>query len=107
MTQSELLVTGSLNGNETHLGRFTGQVQYSVNLQTGAFSGTLFKVAANGDQLYESLSGQFTATGSVGSFLMTGGTGRFENAAGSGAFVGTWIVYPSTAVITFDGTISY
>ena len=70
-----VLVTGSLNGNETHLGRFTGEVQYYVDTVTGMYYGTLFKVAANGDELYESLTGQFTPTGSFGDFTITGGTG--------------------------------
>ncbi len=102
-----ILVTGSLDGNETHLGRFTGEVQYHVNTGTGMFYGTLFKVAANGDKLYESLTGQFTATGSFGDFTMTGGTGRFANVIGGGTFIGKWIVYPSTAVVGYEGTISY
>jgi hypothetical protein len=106
VSDTEVLVKGSLDGNATHLGRFTGQVQYYVDLQTGKFVGTLFKVAANGDQIYESLTGQFTATGSVGSFVLTGGTGRFENATGGGTFVSTWVIYPSTAVVAFKGTTS-
>jgi hypothetical protein len=102
-----VLVTGSLNGNETHLGRFTGEVQYYVDTVTGVFYGTLFKVAANGDELDESLTGQFTPTGSFGNYTMTGGTGRFTNASGGGTFISMWIVYPNTAVVGFEGTISY
>src|SRR5437870_5415501 len=62
--------TGSLDGSETHLGRITGEVQYDYDT-TGKFSGTLFKVAANGDTLYQSLTGQFNLTGSVGTFTIT------------------------------------
>jgi hypothetical protein len=102
-----LLVTGSLDGNETHLGRFTGDVRYYVDTATWMFDGTLFKVAANGDKLYESLTGQFTATGSFGDFTLKGGTGRFTTATGGGSFLSRWIVYPSTAVVGFEGTISY
>ena len=73
-----LLVRGSLAGIETLLGRFTGEVEYLVDLTTVAFTGTLTKTAANGDRLYETVTGQFTPTGSVGEFTITGGTGRFR-----------------------------
>jgi hypothetical protein len=82
-------------------------VRYLVDLTTGKFSGTLVKVAANGDRLYEYVTDHFTATGSVGSSVITGGTGRFENATGEANFVSMWINAHITAVITFDGTISF
>jgi hypothetical protein len=68
----------------------------------------LYKVAANGDRLYECVTGQFTATGSVGSSVIMGGTGRFENATGDANFVSMWINAPtrpssrSTARSRFD-----
>ena len=103
-----LLVRGTLAGNETHLGRFTGEVEYLVDLTTLAFAGTLTKTAANGDQLYEAVDGQFTRTGSVGEFTITGGTGRFRGATGDGTFVGVW-TDPDliTAHITFEGSLSF
>jgi hypothetical protein len=103
-----LLVRGSLAGNETHLGRFTGEVEYFLDLTTFAFEGSLTKTAANGDQLYESVDGQFTPTGSVGEFTITGGTGRFRGATGGGTFKGAW-TDPDliTAHITFDGSLSF
>jgi hypothetical protein len=102
-----LFVTGSIDGNETHLGRITGEVQYYYDTGTGSFYGTLSKTAANGDALSMSVAGQFTTTGSFGTFTITGGTGRFTNATGAGTFVGRWINAPITAVLGFDGTISY
>jgi hypothetical protein len=103
-----LLVRGSLAGNETHLGRFTGEVEYLVDLTTFAFEGSLTKTAANGDLLYETVTGQFTPTGSVGEFTITGGTGRFQGATGGGSFEGMW-TDPNriTAHITFDGSLSF
>jgi hypothetical protein len=103
-----LLVQGSLAGNETHLGSFTGEVEYYVDLTTFAFAGSLTKTAANGDQLHETVSGQFTPTGSVGEFTITGGTGRSDGATGSGSFVGMWTdPDTTTAHITFDGALSF
>ena len=34
-------------------------------------------------------------------------TPRISAVTGSGTFVGTWIVYPSTAALTYEGTFSY
>src|SRR5262245_45594564 len=56
VTDTVLYVRGSLAGNETHLGRFTGEVEYFVDVTTLKFEGNLKKTAANGDLLYETLS---------------------------------------------------
>jgi hypothetical protein len=103
-----LLARGSLAGNETHLGRFTGEVEYLVDLTTGAFAGALTKTAANDDRLDETLAGQFTATGSEGTFTITGSTGRFRGATGGGSFVGVW-TDPDliTAHVTFDSSLAF
>ncbi len=110
VSATELLVRGFLAGNETLLGRFTGEVEYLVDLNTGMFAGTLTKRAANGDLLDQTLLGSFTktGTGSVGEFTVIGGTGRFQNATGGGTFEGVW-TNPSltTAHITFDGELSF
>jgi hypothetical protein len=113
VSDTVLYVRGSLTGNETQLGRFTGEVEYLVDVTTLKFEGKLTKTAANGDLLKENLTGQFTLddqftpTGSVGEFTITGGTGRFRGATGSGTFEGIW-TDPDliTAHITFDGSIS-
>jgi hypothetical protein len=101
------LIRGSLKGIETHLGRFTGEVEYRVDWTTGAFAGSLTKTAANGDLFSETLTGQFTATGSEGKFKVSGGAGRFRGATGGGTFLGVWTDPAlTTAHITFDGTLS-
>src|SRR5262245_41699829 len=56
VSDTEILVHGHLAGNETLLGRFTGEVEYLVDLNTFTFEGSLAKTAANGDLLYETLS---------------------------------------------------
>ena len=108
VSETVLYVRGSLAGNETLLGRMTGEVEYLVDLTTFGFEGTLTKAAANGDLVDQSLSGQFTPTGSVGEFTITGGTGRFQGATGGGTFVGVW-TDPDliTAHITFEGSLSF
>ncbi|WP_435008435.1 hypothetical protein P12x_005646 [Tundrisphaera lichenicola] len=106
ISATDVLVRGSLDGIETILGKFTGEVEYHFDPNTGAFSGSLTKKGANGDLLYEDLTGQFTETGSVGSFTITGGTGRFRHATGKGVFKGVWTAPDlSTAHITFHGSL--
>jgi hypothetical protein len=96
-----------LVGNETHLGRFTGEVEYLVG-PTFAFTGSLTKTAANGDRLYETVTGQLTQEGSLGEFTITGGTGRFLGASGGGTFEGTWTDAAMTAAhLTFDGSLAF
>lgn len=108
VSDTVLLVRGRLAGNETHLGRFTGEVEYLVDLTTFAFEGSLTKKAANGDLLYETLAGQLTQAGSLGDFTITGGTGRFRGATGGGSFEGMWTDPDMiTARITFDGALSF
>src|SRR5262245_14287919 len=97
ITGNGLLVRGTLAGNETLLGRFTGEVGYLVNPVTYAFEGTLTKTAANGDRLDETVTGQLTPAGSFGAFTITGGTGRFRSATGGGTFVGVWTDAAMTA----------
>jgi hypothetical protein len=110
VTSNGLLVRGPLTGNETHLGRFTGEVEYLVDLTTPtfAFEGTLTKTAANGDRLVETVTGQLTEEGSSGEFTIIGGTGRFQGASGGGTFNGTWTdAARTTTRITFDGSLTF
>jgi hypothetical protein len=102
-------VVSVMKGRATSLGRFTGYAFYEIDLATGEFEGTAVKVAANGDELYEEVSGQFTdplMTASVGEFVVVGGTGRFENAAGEGEFAGASTTDTEIA-ITLRGVLSY
>lgn len=108
ITDTDVFVRGSLDGVETLLGKFTGEVEYLFNPKTGVFTGSLTKRAANGDLLYEDLEGQFSLIGSAGTFAITGGTGRFRGATGGGTFTGVWTAPDhSTAHITFDGSLSH
>jgi hypothetical protein len=108
ISKNKVFVRGSLDGVETLLGKFTGEVEYVVDLTTGAFTGSLSKTSSIGDRLFETVTGQFTSTGSVGKFAITGGTGRFRGATGGGNFLGVWTDPALTkAHITFDGTLSH
>ena len=105
---TEVQIQASVDGHETHLGHFTGEVTYNVDLVTGAFVGQITKVAANGDLLFDDLTGQFAPdfSSSKGTFVIVGGTGRFLEATGGGTFAST-VLTTTLGHVTFDGTISY
>ena len=82
-------VTASGSGNASQLGRFTVSYAVEVNLVTIAGIGSAEFVAANGDSIYATGTGQATETGTPGVFdivenyTITGGTGRFAGAGGT------------------------
>ena len=82
-------VTASGSGNASQLGRFTVSYAVEVNLVTIAGIGSAEFVAANGDSIYATGTGQATETGTPGVFdivenyTITGGTGRFAGASGT------------------------
>lgn len=76
--------TSVVEGNATHLGRFTGGAIGIVDFSEGFPNpiGEGFETAANGDVLYTYFENPGAGTeGGVKEF--NGGTGRFENATGS------------------------
>lgn len=89
VTPPIMSVTANGSGNATHLGQYTISYEVEVNLETLLGVGSAEIVAANGDILYATMSGQATPTGTtdvfnvVEEFTITGGTGRFANASGS------------------------
>jgi hypothetical protein len=84
-----LSVNGTGSGHTTNLGRFTITYQAIVDIRTRAGVGSVQLVAANGDSLLATGTGQATPTGTPGvvqieeQYTMTGGTGRFAAASGS------------------------
>lgn len=74
-------------GNATHLGRFTLTHQATVVFATGTSSGTGTWTAANGDQLFTTITGQSVNTAGILAIVethtITGGTGRFVGASGT------------------------
>ena len=106
-----LSVTASGLGHATQLGQFTVSYQVQVNLMTLAGITSAQFVAANGDSIYASGTGQATPTGTpgvvtiIGNFMITGGTGRFEGA--SGTFTVDRVLDQTTGVTsgTISGTI--
>ncbi len=73
-------------GNATHLGRFTLTSDFTVTT-TATASGTAVWTAANGDQLFTTVTGvaivTFPTAAISETHTITGGTGRFADASGS------------------------
>lgn len=107
-----LIVTGTAVGTATYLGRYTMTFTALVDLTAGTGLGQSIFVAANGDRLFTTSSGQVTLTAEPGvlsitdSFSITGGTGRFEGATGN--FSGVRLLNAATGISSgsFDGTIN-
>lgn len=80
-------LSGSATGHATHLGLYTREEHLLLNPVTGAFTGEIVFVAADGSQLHCTLSGNFiSATDAIGVYTITGGNGRFQNASGEAEF---------------------
>ena len=94
-------------GPIAHLGMTEGTAEQCVNPATGVIAlGFATYVAANGDELYATYTGQVQASGVIlVEQTFNGGTGRFEHATGSADEVVS--VDGMTVQGTIDGTISY
>lgn len=106
---------GSVSGNATHLGSFTGPITRIQN-KRGNFTSTAVFVGANGtDSVFLTISGQFNSghggggqcvLTSTGTFIVTGGTGSFANATGGGTITTVTDLCAGIATGTYTGTIS-
>jgi hypothetical protein len=106
-SEGAMHLLGTIKGEANVLGQFNGWVSYKLELATNTFEGQAVKVAANGDHLYEVMSGEFLdPVNSVGSFTITGGTGRLQGASGSGAFTGVFPT-PAAGSVAFQGALVY
>ncbi len=107
-----LLVNATGGGTGTHLGRFTATYQVTVTIASGSATGSFTFIAANGDRLFATFTGQATPTAEPGvvtireTATITGGTGRFAGATGS--FIIERVLNQPTGVSSgsFNGTIS-
>lgn len=102
-------VETEVNGTATHLGRFTMELPHTVNFATRAAQGTCTIVAANGDTLVASFTGQ-AQLGAIVSIVehatITGGTGRFAGATGRFTIERLFDPAAGTTGGSFEGTIS-
>ena len=93
-------------GQGTQLGAFT-RAETLVVHAADTISGSGVFTAANGDQVFTTVSGGFTSPTTVaGTYTITGGTGRFADASGSASWSGVTSDGIHVAV-TFAGTLSH
>jgi hypothetical protein len=84
-----MFVDGTATGNATHVGRYAATYEEQVDLLTGSSVGTITVVAANGDVIFATQTGQGVPTPdpNIASIVevstITGGTGRFAGATGT------------------------
>ena len=106
------LLTGNVvgAGHATHLGNYT-EVGFASVSDTGHLEGCVILTAANGDELWEHVSGQLNPfTGEItATVAYIGGTGRFEDATGSASLVAQLQLDGpiATIAVVVDGTIDY
>ena len=99
-------------GKATHLGHYNevGSAQFSPTADPTVFrvDGWSIYTAANGDQLFASLTGQLNASTGVITATVTyvGGTGRFNDASGSAKLTGH-ILPDGTIAVAVKGTIDF
>ena len=99
----------AVTGNATHLGLFTMVSDFTVNETTATGSGTEAWTAANGDQLFTSVTGTgivtFPTVSVSENVTITGGTGRFAGASGAFAMERSVNVLTHVTSGSFTGTI--
>jgi len=104
------VVTAS--GEATQLGKYQLTMPHVVNLATRTGVGTFEFVAANGDTLFGTITGQATPTATEGVIsivehgTITGGTGRFEGATGAFEMNRLHNRLVNRTTGTFEGTVS-
>lgn len=96
----------------THLGRTDFYGELDINFATGTQSGWRTLTAANGDELYLTVTGR--NAGAVGGvvtidaqMVIVGGTGRFAGATGSARATGTATLATRSTSVSLEGTINY
>ncbi len=102
-----LHITISAQGTATHLGHYSSSGDFVVTFTsptTAVFDGGGKFIAANGDELVFTYTGDFfpgPVAGGRGDYEITGGTGRFEGATGTGLF------NSEGGRTTFDGDVCF
>jgi hypothetical protein len=106
-----LSTTTTGSGIATELGKYTFTMPHLVNLNTRAGVGSFEFVAANGDTLVGTMTGQATPISDtvvsiVEEVIITGGTGRFDGATGAFEIQRIYDQVANWTTGTFEGTIS-
>jgi hypothetical protein len=103
---------GNATCHVAHLGRITVRTEQTINVATGAQTGTATWTAANGDLVFLTSEGTSEPAGPdllsfSGAATITGGTGRFEQSSGEFDVAGTANISNGSGTFTYRGEISY
>jgi hypothetical protein len=100
------------SGEATHLGKYAeaGSARFSPTAVPGVLrvDARVVLTAADGDQLYETITGELDfQTGAItATVTYVGGTGRFIDAEGSATLTGQMLP-DGTIAVTVEGSIDY
>jgi hypothetical protein len=107
-----MFVHGTASGYATQLGRYTATYEEQVDLLTLSSVGVISVVAANGDVIFATQTGQGDPTPDPDVFsivevsTITGGTGRFAGATGTFTIARLAHLSTGDSSGSFSGTIS-
>jgi hypothetical protein len=108
-----MFVHGTATGNATQVGRYTATYEEQVDLLTGSSVGAITVVAANGDVIFATQTGQGDPTPDPDVFsivevsTITGGTGRFAGATGTFTIARLVSLSTGDSSGSFSGTVSH
>jgi len=108
-----MFVHGTATGYATQIGRYTATYEEQVDLFTGSSVGAITVVAANGDVIFATQTGQGDPTPDPDIFsivevsTITGGTGRFAGATGTFTIERLVSLSTGDSSGSFSGTISH
>lgn len=108
-----MFVHGTATGYATQIGRYTATYEEQVDLLTGSSVGAITVVAANGDVIFATQTGQGDPTPDPDIFsivevsTITGGTGRFAGATGTFTIERLVNLTTGDSSGSFNGTISH
>jgi hypothetical protein len=108
-----MFVHGTATGYATRIGRYTATYEEQVDLLTGSSVGAITLVAANGDVVFATQTGQGDPTPDPDIFsivevsTITGGTGRFVGATGTFTIARLVDLTTGDSSGSFSGTISH
>jgi hypothetical protein len=108
-----MFVHGTATGYATRIGRYTATYEEQVDLLTGSSVGAITLVAANGEVIFATQTGQGDPTPDPDIFsivevsTITGGTGRFVGATGTFTIARLVDLTTGDSSGSFSGTISH
>jgi hypothetical protein len=93
------------SGQATYFGQVSTTAIGTLDLSTGALSGTITFATANGDLVYGTVVGTQSGLTDQGMITFTGGTGLFDDLRGSATFQSNTNATTGVATVTAQGRV--